>query len=570
MKYMVFSRKTIVVLGFLVMASIAFAPKTVSADVEGQVKDFFVDLTYDQSAREEVSALLHKVTDEAYFYVEEDWYGNLTEGEKEKIDDNLDMLSQEFSDVIYPGLTVAYGSEWNPGVDSDKHITILFHQLTSSAAGYFKSQDGTSRLQNSESNEREMVYLNSDYLLKDIVKSYLAHEFTHLITFNQKERIRRIEEEIWLNELRAEYAPTLLGYDDSYPNSNLEKRIDIFLGEPSDSLTEWSRQQADYGVIAAFAVYLVDHYGEEILTESLKSSKVGIASIHEILQKRHVEKEFWEIFSDWLVAVFLNDCRDDSKHCYQNENFRYIKINPSLIFLPPNQKTEFFLTNNTTYWAGNWYRIIGSSEKLEVVFQGVGSVEFKVPYALCKASYDCSIDFLELRESQEGVLSFEDFDKEYQSLTLMPFIISKSAGFNGEEEYFPFSIKATATPKNTKQELIRQLKAQIAEIQAQIIQLQVQLTELLVQEGECSLITQDLHLGARGRQVECLQGFLVSQGKEIYPASLITGYFGVLTHQAVIRFQNKYAEEILHPLGITQATGYVGFSTRAKINVMTQ
>jgi len=61
-----------------------------------------------------------------------------------------------------------------------------------------------------------------------------------------------------------------------------------------------------------------------------------------------------------------------------------------------------------------------------------------------------------------------------------------------------------------------------------------------------------------------LQEFLKSQG--VYPEGLVTGNFLDLTQSAVIRFQEKYATEILKPLNLEKGTGYVGPATRAKIN----
>ena len=67
-------------------------------------------------------------------------------------------------------------------------------------------------------------------------------------------------------------------------------------------------------------------------------------------------------------------------------------------------------------------------------------------------------------------------------------------------------------------------------------------------------------------EVKCLQQFLKDQGAEIYPEGIISGNFLTLTQAAVIRFQEKYASEILIPLGLERGTGFVGSSTRNKIN----
>lgn len=69
-----------------------------------------------------------------------------------------------------------------------------------------------------------------------------------------------------------------------------------------------------------------------------------------------------------------------------------------------------------------------------------------------------------------------------------------------------------------------------------------------------------------GGQVSMLQQALNADG--VYPEGLITGYFGTLTKNALTRFQEKYAADILTPIGLTQGTGIVGALTRAKLNAL--
>jgi len=116
---------------------------------------------------------------------------------------------------------------------------------------------------------------------------------------------------------------------------------------------------------------------------------------------------------------------------------------------------------------------------------------------------------------------------------------------------------------------VEELKARIAELTAQLTTLQAQLAELQEEETVLTGETLDVNLryDDRGNDVILLQTWL-AKDPEVYPEGLITGWFGPLTQAAVIRFQEKYAEEVLDPWGLTVGTAFVGITTRANLNAL--
>jgi len=127
----------------------------------------------------------------------------------------------------------------------------------------------------------------------------------------------------------------------------------------------------------------------------------------------------------------------------------------------------------------------------------------------------------------------------------------------------------------TREEIV----AKIAQVKTLILQLQAQLLAITgTTTGAATVVegipagfkfTAILKPGTASTEVLYLQAFLKAQGADIYPAGIVNGVYGPLTTEAVAKFQEKYAEEILQPFGLTNGTGIVGLKTILKINSLT-
>jgi len=146
------------------------------------------------------------------------------------------------------------------------------------------------------------------------------------------------------------------------------------------------------------------------------------------------------------------------------------------------------------------------------------------------------------------------------------------------------AMAAAIVPSAGQAATAEELAAQIAQLQAQLASLMGQLGGTTTTTGTTSStapaacagisFTRNLTLGSQGTDVQCLQALLNQDPATQVAASGVgsagneSQYFGGLTKAAVVAFQNKYAAEVLTPVGLTAGTGFVGASTRAKLNAM--
>jgi hypothetical protein len=165
--------------------------------------------------------------------------------------------------------------------------------------------------------------------------------------------------------------------------------------------------------------------------------------------------------------------------------------------------------------------------------------------------------------------------------------LSPSAASGGSSAYIQTSSSSSyqnnkqTTKESSESEKSEESDGQkILELENQIALLKAKLAQFLSlqqsQQQQAQLGYQfinNLKIGDSGEDVKQLQIFLNDNGFQLAESGEgspdnETDYFGNLTMQGVIKFQQYYAKEILYPAGLSEPTGYFYGYSRAKANEM--
>lgn len=228
----------------------------------------------------------------------------------------IEALRSEFDNAIYPGLVAAFGSEPNPGIDGDPKLYILllnvrdgFNPTSSSSfiAGYFDPlSEFALTAQNPNSNQKEILFLNINPATGVDPASIsffetIAHEFQHVIHWEQKAHQRNVLDDTWLDEAMSTVARTYCGYGPDY------SQVLTYQHAPADSLTGWNNTLEDYAVVYMWAQYFKDRVGSGIFRTMLQNSQTGIDSVSAALAAAGYPKDFTGTFRDWAVANYVGN-----------------------------------------------------------------------------------------------------------------------------------------------------------------------------------------------------------------------------------------------------------------------
>ncbi|MDP3953927.1 MAG: hypothetical protein Q8Q06_00740 [bacterium] len=415
--------------------------QTANADTLGQRITFFIDPQFDDQKDATLSATLKLISRHAYFYIGDDYWNKLAGDQRASALNSINDLASEFDNRIYPTERKHFGSEPLPGIDNDERITILLTPLIENAGGYYDTTNQYSRQLVPQSNQRELIYLNALALNQQRkVSSFLAHEFQHLISFNEKEITRDTSDDIWLNELRSEYALTLLGYNDNFNGSSLERRLLHLLNSPYDSLTEWKNLSPDYGQVAMFGEYLAERTSAKVITDTLKNNLPGIRSINESLKQNGFSTSFAEIYRDWLIANILNDNSKGIGFGFIKNELNSFRVKPSNILRNLGNDVIFEINDNVKDWAGGWYEVSDfmsgpgqdGSDILKIDITSSSITSFRISIIIF--NNDGSVTARDFDPSSSANSFYLDgINTNFNKVIIMPFKKDRLSGFSSNE-----------------------------------------------------------------------------------------------------------------------------------------
>jgi len=177
--------------------------------------------------------------------------------------------------------------------------------------GFFSSWDQTDQ---PGSNKMNILYIDANEGLNQgskAVLSTLAHEFQHLIHYRTDPTSQTL-----YNEGCSEVASILLGYMDR-SNSKYLRDVNVSLFKWNFDDKTGNLLEIDYERAMTLMHYLTEQYGEEFLTQFVKTQTENMDRIAEALTAVGREPNWQEALSGYAVANYIGKDYPDSRFVYR-------------------------------------------------------------------------------------------------------------------------------------------------------------------------------------------------------------------------------------------------------------
>ena len=194
-----------------------------------------------------------------------------------------------FDDHVFPVARDRIGVA--PDVDGDGRFAILFSGWLGHLADGKLAVDGFVRGADLEpgqipplGNRADVMYLNAGLKSGPHLRTVMAHEYTHAVTYGRKALgPARRDEEGWLDEATAHLAEDLHGFS----RSNLEHRVAAFLDEPERfrlivedfGAADTIRSHGHRGASYLFLRWCARECGPNLLGRMVRSDLTGVANL---------------------------------------------------------------------------------------------------------------------------------------------------------------------------------------------------------------------------------------------------------------------------------------------------
>lgn len=268
-------------------------------------------------------------------------------------EDDFAAFAAEFDDPTYDRVVDVYGMPSD--VDANERVIILFTPVVNLltppgsdgfVAGFFFGLDLTTA---QGSNQAEIFYsvvpdpdgefgdARTQERILEVVPPVLAHEFQHMVHFNERRLIRAGgAEDLWLSEALAHTAESVVA-EEFAARGNDERALDFelsniararrYLLDPEDTrlVAQFGGGTlAERGAGWMFMQYLRGHFdGDAILTQLTRTTATGVANV-----TSQTGDTWLNLVSHWLVANYADDAPElplgptNPRDAYPNMNLR--------------------------------------------------------------------------------------------------------------------------------------------------------------------------------------------------------------------------------------------------------